>query len=207
MSAEERIARRFRFLKRLYDVTDGNKFASETVEQLASDTGIDVDEATNIAQYLAGKNLIQWRTMRGDVSITEWGVDEVERAESDPKEATLYFPPNIVNIMQVETMTGSQIQQGTVSSQLLINDVERASIEKLVAQIKDITTGLSLSAEVGADVDGHIGTIESQLRTSKPKRSIIREAAASLQELLSPFAAAAGALDLIQRLVSVLGLG
>lgn len=78
---EKRRADRFRFLKRLYEVTDANKFAMGNVEEIARELGVDSDEADKIVQYLEGKGWLEWRSM-GLVSITEWGIDEVERALS-----------------------------------------------------------------------------------------------------------------------------
>lgn len=80
---EKRRADRFRFLKRLYDVTDANKFAMGSVSEIAAELGIGSDEVDNIVQYLEGKRWIEWRSM-GLVSITEWGIDEIETAESGP---------------------------------------------------------------------------------------------------------------------------
>ncbi len=53
-AVEARIAARFRVLKRLYEVTEANIFAMESLENLARDTGLPLGEVESHTQVLAG---------------------------------------------------------------------------------------------------------------------------------------------------------
>ena len=79
MKAPERMqADRMRLLKHLYEATNADIFASELLSVLAKDVGLVEDEATSIATYLVQKGLAKWRSIAGDLCITQPGIDEVE---------------------------------------------------------------------------------------------------------------------------------
>jgi len=83
------------------------------VEEAGTATGLFADEAENIALYLVEKDFIKWASI-GVVMLTQWGIDEVERALLEPDRATSYFPP--VNVMVIGSVSHSQVQQGTSGS-------------------------------------------------------------------------------------------
>jgi hypothetical protein len=197
---------RFRFLKRLYDFSGGDKFKWGAYQQIGEDIGVSNDEALTIAEYLADKNLIRFTNRGGGVGITEYGVDEVEAALRHPKQPTAHFPP-AVNIMHINTVTNSQIQQGTVGSSqtMTVSGPERDAITRVLKEVRGIITTLPLSPEQRADVTGNAATVEAQLQTSKPSRGMIREALDSIRTILSSSADAATVVDALVKLVIALG--
>jgi hypothetical protein len=206
MSVQKRQADRFRFLNRLYDITGGDKLKWPSYQQIGEDIGVSQDEAFTLADYLAGKNLIRWMIQGGGIAITENGVDEVERALTHPTQPTTYFPPvNVLNV-NIGTMTNSQIQQGTVgSSQTILTGSERAEIEGVLAQVQRIIATLPPSSQERIDVEANVGAVRLQLGTSKPSRSVIREAFVAIRETLQFVADASVVLEAVGKLITVLG--
>lgn len=76
---------RTRFLVRLYEVTDGNRFAAGNVEELGKELGLTPEETDTVIQYLEGRGWIEWRAM-GLISITHYGVEEAERLLAEKPE-------------------------------------------------------------------------------------------------------------------------
>lgn len=104
---EKKKADRFRFLKRLYEVSEGNQFAFFDEKEIGRDIGLDLERVDIITQYLAGERLIEFRG-GGTISITHWGVVQIEEALSKPEQATQYFPA-VMNIISVHSMVNSPV--------------------------------------------------------------------------------------------------
>jgi hypothetical protein len=176
--------KRFQFLQKLYVVTEGNEFASVNLWEFGQELGFTRPETNRIDDFLRGEGLIRNVTLGGEISITHRGIVEVESALSKPDEPTKYFPP--VNYIHVDQMIGSQIQQGTnQSSQVLTysaNDFE--AITKFVATLKGQLSDLKLDAETQAEVKSDVETIETQIKSPRPKHSIINECLLSLRRIL-----------------------
>lgn len=106
--------KRFQYLNLLYEKTGGDKFNRVSMWELGNELGFERDETHSITQYLTGEGLMEYAALEGIIAITHYGVKEVEKALIHPEQPTHYFPP--VNIINIEHMEGSQIQQGTISS-------------------------------------------------------------------------------------------
>jgi hypothetical protein len=105
--------KRFEYLLLLYKTTQGSYDTLVHTWELGSEVGLTRDETGRIVDYLRREGLI--RTLTFDkVAITHQGVVQIEHALSQPDKPTDYFPP--VNIVQVQQMVNSQIQQGTYQS-------------------------------------------------------------------------------------------
>ena len=178
---------RFRFLHRLYEISEGNELFSIDAFELGEQLGYPHDETDRIDNYLRGENLVEG-VASTRIAITHRGIVEVETALSKPDKSTTYFPP--INYIHVEHMTGSQIQQGTnQSSQILTysaNDFE--AITKFVAKLKGQLPKLKLGAELRSEVESDIATIEAQIKSPRPKSTIIKECLVSLRTVLEGIA-------------------
>ncbi len=108
---EERKKKQLRFMKLVYDETNGTPdlgFADP--EALGRSMGLDRQESIELVNYLRGKGLVAWST-NDTIGITPLGVEQVEEAETNPKEATApFFAPYSVVFGDVRD---SQIQVGT----------------------------------------------------------------------------------------------
>lgn len=196
-------ADRFRVLNHLYELTKGNEAQVEDMWEIGEKLGLQRDETKRIAQYLKGEGLIETVTMGGGISITHYGIVQVEDALSHPETATEYFPP-IINIIQIQNMNNSQIQQGTQDSTLItsmqLSESENASIIALLKEIKEALSDLVLSDRQQKDISGEIATVEAQLTTSLPKKSIINESLSSIKIILEQTGAAILAAKVVQLL-------
>jgi hypothetical protein len=196
--------KRFRFLHRLYEVTEGSEQAFVNFQQLGDELGFSHAETDKIDDYLRGEGLITHVSLGGSISITHRGIIEVEAALSKPDEPTTYFPA--VNIVHVEQMIDSQIQQGTnQSSQVLTfstNDLE--AIAKFIDNMKGQLDELKLDEEIQAEAISDIETLETQIKSPRPKHAIIKECMLSLRRILEDVAGNAAAAMLIQNIITLM---
>jgi len=200
---------RFRYLNRLYEVTNGNGRELASMWEIGEAIALARDETENVVNYLVGEHLMEHQTIGGGISITHHGIVEVERALSAPDAPTHYFPP-VVNIVNVQSMVGSQIQQGTHGSSqsqtVSQNDID--AIRALVTQFKERLSDLPLNAGDKAEAQAELHTIEAQLGSTKPKLSILKESLKTLRSLIEGVASnalAAGLLLLFAPLIAFLG--
>jgi len=199
-NVQETRRKRFQFLQKLFDVTEGNEMADANLWELGEGLGFTRSETDKIDDFLRGEGLIKHIALGGLIGITHRGIIEVEAALSKPDEPTTYFPA--VNYFHVEHMVGSQIQQGTnQSSQVLTynnNDID--AILQFVAELRSRLPELELGEETQAEVESDISTIESQAKSPRPKFAIIKECLSSMRTVLEGIAGNAIAGILLQQI-------
>jgi hypothetical protein len=178
---------RFAFLRALYDAVDGDVSQAMLKRDIGSSIGFDDDLTDRIVIYLS---------------------------EEQPSEPTEHFPPNVVvyasNVMAFGgSVTGSQIQQGTIGStqSLALHDVE--SLRELVMAIEEVASTIDLSDEQAQELEADTASARAQLESPRPKPAILREALTSARAILE--GAAGGGLvatapDLIQKIDHALAL-
>lgn len=179
----ERKRRRFRFLQALYEKTKDNRFELADIETLGKQLGFEKDEVYTIIDYLSAEQLVK-ASGGGVVRIQHLGIVEVEEALTKPDEPTQHFPA--FNIMYVEQMINSQVQQGTSQSSqsAVINHSSVESISKFIQRLKGHISDLNLNPEDKREVEAEIATINTQLSSSRPKAGIIKECLGSLRRIL-----------------------
>jgi len=184
--------KRFQFLHTLYDKTGGDTWSlGHTMYQIGREIGFDDDLTEKIAQYLHDEGLLDILSKDGTTKITHRGIREVEESLSHPDTPTEHFPPH--NIIVVGQMTNSQIQQASPSAlQAVTIDGEYYKIvEKDLQLLKQYVNQLDLTPEQESDLQAEIQTVEAQMRSSKPKKSIIAEAFGSIKQILKGVTASA----------------
>jgi hypothetical protein len=67
------------FLRRLYEVVEGEHLKSVLMSQIGQELGSDRSLTRKIASYLADEGLIEIRTHDGVIRITDYGISEVEK--------------------------------------------------------------------------------------------------------------------------------
>jgi hypothetical protein len=148
--------------------------------------GFDRDTTVKITQYLQGEGLLKFQALGGLIGITHRGISEVEKALTNQNDPTEHFPPaKTVNIIHVNQMTNSQIQQNASNS----NQID--TLNGTDDRLKDIILGLkeayehpSIPLPQKGDLGAEIKTIEGQLSSSKPKTTIIKESLSSAKNIL-----------------------
>lgn len=204
---EETKKKRFEFLNNLYEITGGSKSKTVNMFELGTELGFDREETNLIVQYLAGESLVKHVTIGGGIGITHYGVKEVEEALSHPEKPTAYFPP--VNIINIHHMEGSQIQQGTISSSQTAKFSSDSTEELLsiLKELRDKQSQLNLPPDDASELSADIDTVESQLKSSRPKAGIINEGLKSIKTILEGAAGSWLASDFLSKLPQFLNLG
>lgn len=189
---------RLRFLNELYERADGCRSHYVDFIDLGQHLGFDVAEVVSIIQYLHGEHLVE--TTSGAVALSHYGIKEVEQARTRPEEPTEHFPP-AVNIIHVQSMVGSVIQQGgQVTTQVVHFDLaESDTMRHFVAEIHGALANLRLSEDQMKELHSDLATIESQLSSPRVKPGIIRETLSSVRNVLEGAAGSAVAAGLLAK--------
>jgi hypothetical protein len=195
---------RFNFLKKVYDLCDGNENTMMNMWGIGNALGLEREETDKITQFLVGENLIKFVALGGELSITHYGVIKIEEAVSKPEKETQYFPP--VNIINIHHMENSQIQQNNISSTqesswvISNNNDIRSFLEILKTKIHE----LNLSSDDELELNSEVATIESQLSSSRPKKGIIKETLLSIKKIIEGAAGGIVAGELLKYIPTLL---
>lgn len=105
---------RFDYLKRLYELSGGNRRAGVDMWAIGREFDLDRRNTARIFDYLKDAGLAAPQAAGGRIGITHEGIRAVEEALRVPETARQYFPA--INIIAIGNMIESQIQQGTNDS-------------------------------------------------------------------------------------------
>jgi hypothetical protein len=179
-------AQRFAFLRAVYDETDGTTERMVQMSDIGAKVGFDDDLTGRIVTYLIDEGLLEWAAMGGLIELTHWGLKEVEEVLSTPEQPTEHFPSLIVaeNVLNVGTMTHSQIQQGTTGSTQTLEIIDVPALRDLVADVRAVSASLELEVESTAELEAELATIDAQLGSPRPKSHVLRESLASARAIL-----------------------
>ena len=106
-------AQRYLYLKRLYDLADGDTFPIFGFAEIGNQLGWDEVTTDKVINYLRDEGLIRFVTF-GTVSITHAGVKQIENAADHPDQPTRYFPASSLIIISASgdiTIGGDVIGQ------------------------------------------------------------------------------------------------
>jgi hypothetical protein len=188
MDIQQLKKQRFLFLQKVYKETAGGTFCIVDTDDIGQELGMDDLSSRRIVQYLIEEGLLQARGLGGGIGISHDGVLEVEQALASPDKPTQHFLP--VNIINVQSMNNSVIQQGTKHSTQNVT-ITADNISELKSFLNDFKTALAkmqFTAETQNELLAEITTLEAQANSPKPKRTIIGEALKSLRSVLEEVA-------------------
>jgi hypothetical protein len=188
MGIEDKKKDRYYFLQSLYDSTDGNSGAFLSMWELGSEIGFDKTRTSNVVDYLMAEGLIESRALGGYISITHDGVIEIEESNSNPDSPTLHFLP--LNLIQIENMNNSAIQQGSNYSVQTINFTTEKldQIGKIVDDIDQLKNEILLDKSLFEELISEVNTIKSQIKSPKPKSVILKESLNSIRSIFEGIA-------------------
>lgn len=176
---------------------NGSRHPSVDMWQLGKSLGLDKIMISNVTDYLEEENLIEFTALGGEISITHQGIIEVEKALSNPSEPTTYFPP--VSIININSMSHSQIQQGTSSSSMAMS--QTLDPESLRLLLDDLTRHLpQIPPPERGFLEGEIQSIEGQLKAKEPKIPIIKQCLGSILDILKSTGSAIAVQELARRI-------
>jgi hypothetical protein len=205
---EELKKKRFQFLHKLYELSQGNEDKHFMLSDIGEQLGFEEQLTENIGQFLRGENLIVFKDFdqdNGIVNITHYGIKEIEDAISNPNVNTKYFPP-VINIISVEKMINSQIQQGSpgASQFVVIGEEKYEEIKQLLKMLKESDQS-ELSPQQKSELDAEVKTIDAQMSSSKPKNTIITECLISLRNILEGATGSVLATVFLNKISALLG--
>ena len=201
---EDKKKNRFRFLHHLYKISDGNEMSFQKQYEIGENLNFCKEEVDSITRYLKEEGLIKYIADPDLIAITHYGVINVEEALTEPNKSTHYFPP-AVNFIQIQNMHGSQIQQGTInSSQTMVTSVENINtLKEFIIKLKKELPEIQLKPDDYTEMESEIETIEAQLKSTRPKKNILKESAMTIKRILEGAVGSAIAAGLIKLLSGI----
>jgi len=105
-------------------------------------------------------------------------------------------------------MIGSAIQQGTVQSNQTVtfSAEDIAQFRAELVRLEEALRSVQLTAEQRTDVIAELETIGAQLKSSKPKRLVLRESLATIRSVIEGAAGSLLASEVLVRLLAVVGV-
>ena len=91
MEAEDKKARSWQLLHRLYTEADGGAARAADYEELGQPIGLGSEESRELAEFLKGEGLLEFEDGRR-VVLTGKGIQEMKATLADPQQATAHFP-------------------------------------------------------------------------------------------------------------------
>jgi hypothetical protein len=142
---------------------------------------------------------------RGSACLTHAGVVEVEAALRRPDKPTEHFP---VNIIHIEQMSHSQIQQGTAGSTQsgTFTSLDLITVAEFVAGLKVTLAQLGLAGNDEAVARSDVATIEAQLSSPRPKVEIVKESLRSIRNIAEGAVGSMAASGIISEVAKLLGM-
>lgn len=202
-SIEEMREKRFQFLHELYVLSGADEAKAFDYYAVGTRLGFDHRLTNLIWQYLVAERLIREAGLGGEICITHRGIVEIEEALTHRDKATEHFPA--LNIIQVGQMIDSQIQQASpAATQVLSREDTREELEELIESLKDCIDQLGLEHQRQTDLLAQIRTIDAQMSSSKPSRTIISESLGTARRILEEAAGGALAVGFIETIKGLL---
>jgi hypothetical protein len=188
----EKQKQRMEFLKELYERSGGDPMMIFPDQEIGDSVGLSRTECQQVIHYLMKEGLVDG-TIDQALSISHYGIKEYESAATRPDEPTNHFMP--MSLIYVETMTNSQIQQGTVGSHQHgeWSRDEFKTIAKIVRLIRADLGSLELNRDDQAQIEIDLKTLELQQSAPRPNTSAMRHTLSSIRSILESAAGSATA--------------
>jgi hypothetical protein len=112
-------------------------------------------------------------------------------------------PVHTSNVLHVETMNSSVIQQGVLHAKATVN-VDAAEQKEILEQLKKLLTQLELNAEDKEGLDTDISTMQVQIDSGRPKRAIMDACKISISGVLEKVIASGMAVPVVHEISKLL---
>lgn len=188
MNIEEKKAYRFKFLNKLYELTDGDSSYIVDMWEVGNELNFDRNLTSNIVDYLIGEYLIESRALGGGIAITHEGIVEIEDLQNNPDSSSEHFPA--INMIHIENMTNSAIQQGVSNSSqsIVFSEEKKNDLKTVIKELESIKEKLIFNHEIIEEFEAELSTLKSQEKSPKPKKIIISESLRTIRNLIEGIA-------------------
>lgn len=188
MKIEEKKASRFKFLNKLYEVTNGDSSYIVDMWEVGNELNFDRNLTSNIVDYLIGEYLIESRALGGGIAITHEGIVEIEDLQNNPDSSSEHFPA--INMIHIENMTNSAIQQGVSNSSqsIVFSEEKKNDLKTVIKELELIKEKLIFNHEIIEEFEAELSTLKSQEKSPKPKKIIISESLRTIRNLIEGIA-------------------
>lgn len=203
---EEKAIKRFQFLKKAYDDTDGNSLSRVMMWTVGDSLGFNRNETMKIYDYLVAEGLLEAAALGGWMNITHAGIVEIEEAEKTPEEATSHFPANVINIHG--NVTGAAFQVGNSDSTQTANiSITAQDVQSLIpwlTKLKENIPNLGLTEENSRVMTRNVTMLEYETQETEPDNNILKTALARVKSLLETVAGHMVAVELLNELPTLM---
>lgn len=203
--SEEIARKRLNFMRRLYELTEGDEGQAVHFNKLHERLGFSSTLLQDIIFYLENENLITFQPTGNLINITPAGAEEVETALMDPDKATAHFPPR-GNTMAKQNMDIQMQQESYEKTQgITIGESRYKELSELLQVLQASLDQLNLTIEQKAMLQSEISTITAQMSSVKPKTTIIPGSVASIKRILEGAARTPLEYELLNKITQIIG--
>jgi hypothetical protein len=203
--SEEMARKRFNFMRRLYELTEGDEGQAVHFNKMQEQLGFSSPLLQDIVFYLENEKLITFQDPGKLINITVAGAEEVEVALMEPDKATTHFPPR-GNTMAKQGMDMQMRQESYEKAQgITIGESRYRELDEVLKVINASLEQLTLTVEQKNTLQAEIETITSQMSSAKPKTTIIPGSVASIKRILESTARTPLEYELLNKITQLIG--
>jgi hypothetical protein len=151
------------YLEELHRLTGGDTDVQVSMYDTGAALGLEKQASGRMAEELMVLGQVELKTLSGGIGITEQGL----------------------NLLGVTAPQKNHGQATALSAGPVINDLDRATIETLLGQLKDDISHATIEYPQVEEIIFDIKTIEVQLLSPRPKVALINEGFRSIHDLLA----------------------
>ena len=174
--ADQNRVQREGFLRLLYERTHGDTEAAVAMNGVGASLGLDAVRTGRVVQSLVEAGLVRWAGMGGVIAIKQAGVRAVEEPASPSGSIVIQG-----NVFDSQLMSGGR---GNVQQRSASGPSGGASLADFAAAVRAQLAALGLTPDGEQEADAQLSTIEGQLKSSRPNRTILQAALAAVVAIL-----------------------
>lgn len=182
--------KRMKYLMTLYNLSDGDPEKWFDIFEIGKNVGFDNNLTKSVVNYLENAEFLSLET-ENIVVITYKGICEVENSLSNdvyfkqsPIESRIKIDTLVGNVTLIENMNNSNFTQ-TIPGNIQNNfDDSIPKIKKMIQSLNMNIDEFCLEKEKYIELQTDIRTLEAQISSNKPKKSIVEETLHSIRVIL-----------------------
>lgn len=178
------------FIRALYSKTGPDRLRHVMFQEIGKELGWSKDQLRSAADYAVQTGLAEWAAMGGWISITRYGIDHAEDAIASDGDS-IAAPRDIDGSLRLEspiaitgTVTNSIIQiAGNDARQSVVASPDAiAALKEFGTLFRPVLDGINEHTTEVATLKAHVASLEAQIASPAPRRSILLEIAKGIAE-------------------------